>query len=207
MAAVPAHATLPTSHTEAPVFSGASRRGRWLRRAGLAAAAIVVLWLIALIAGVLGFDGVPGLSLPALRDQPAAVLHRDPEALPTVGRLRASSAGGSGDAVVAAGRRSSVAGSAAPPVASRALGPRTERRPAAPPRRPGGSRSTGSTPPSRAGVPPAPTAPVATSPGDSGLGAPRSPPGQSKSHRADAPGQQRAPADPGPRSPRARGNR
>jgi hypothetical protein len=195
MAAKPAPTTLPTANIEAPVFSGAARRGRWLRRAGLGVAALVVLWLIALIAGVLGFDSVPGLSLPALEGRPSAVFHRDAETVPAVPRLRASIAGSS-HAVGVAGRRSSPTS----PAVRRPVEPQSVRRQAAPGRR---SPST----PSRGAAPVSAAAPVVKAPAGRSLGASGAPPAQSNSHRADAPGQQLAPTDPGPRSPRALGNR
>src|SRR4051794_39187639 len=61
---------------ETPVFLGARRRVRWLRAAGVAVGALVVLWLIALVAGVLGFGSVTGLSLPGLDGGKKPVLHR-----------------------------------------------------------------------------------------------------------------------------------
>jgi hypothetical protein len=202
MAIVPAHTALPTSDAEVPVFSGGVRRGYWLRRGGLAAAALVVVWLLALIAGVLGFDSVPGLSLPALRGQPSAVFHRDREPLPTVGRFRASTAGGSGRAIVVAGYRAPSAS----PSSSRSAGPPAVRGRVAPQRRSSGSPSASPAPPSHGPAPAAPAAPIATAP-TGHLGTSGAPPAKSNSHRADAPGQQAAPADPAPRSPRARANR
>src|SRR5256885_13577902 len=61
---------------EPPAPLGPGRRVPWRRPAGIAVGALVVLWLIALVAGVLGFGNVTGLSLPGLDGVKKPVLHR-----------------------------------------------------------------------------------------------------------------------------------
>ncbi len=56
---------IPSTHAEPAVFVDRAGRRRHLVRLGVAAAAaLVTLWLAALVAGLLGFDALPALNLP-----------------------------------------------------------------------------------------------------------------------------------------------
>jgi hypothetical protein len=183
---------------ETPVFLGARRRVTWLRAAGVAAGALVVLWLIALVAGVLGFGNVTGLSLPGLDRTNKPVLHRTTSpVVPALGgsrsafdprrkfstsiSLRARGTPSRSRSRVVAGRRARGQGRSSAP------------------RRPAGRTPSTSASPSAGTI-------HGKHLGNSGSGI--SSPSTSNSHRAAAPGQQRiVAAAPAPASPNARRNR
>jgi hypothetical protein len=178
---------------ETPVFLGARRRVTWLRAAGAAVGALVVLWLIALVAGVLGFGNVTGLTLPGLDRANKPVLHRTTS--PVVPALRsASDARRKSSTSISLRARGTPSRSRSRVVAGRRA--RGQGRSSAP-RRP--ASGTPSTSPSAGTI-------HGKHLGNSGSGP--SSPSTSNSHRAAAPGQQRtaAPA-PAPASPNARRNR
>jgi hypothetical protein len=65
----------PRDSSGTPVFASPDgRRARALRRAGMIAAALATLWLVALVAGAIGIGRLPGLAFP--RVGAAAVPHR-----------------------------------------------------------------------------------------------------------------------------------
>jgi hypothetical protein len=194
---------------ETPVFLGARRRVTWLRGAGVAAGALVVLWLVALVAGVLGFGSVAGLSLPGLDAAKTPVLHRaagrvtaGPGGLRTSPGLRQMSS--TSISLRARGTPSRDRGRSRGFAGRRARG---HGRASAPHRRSVG-RSRTSAPGSRGrsvAVPPA-RAVHGRHLGKGGSGT--SSPPTSNSHRAGAPGQQRTkPTASAPASPNARRNR
>jgi hypothetical protein len=176
----------PVVEVETPVFLGARKRVTWLRAAGVGIGALVVLWLVALVAGVLGFGNVTGLSLPGLEGTKKPVLHRT--AVPvtavlggsssTSNSLRARGTPSSGSSRVLAGRRTRGQGGSSAPHRSAAKTPSTSASP-----------SAGTVHGKHLG---------------SG-GSSTSSPSTSNSHRADAPGQQGT--VPAPSSPNARRNR
>jgi hypothetical protein len=184
---------------ETPIFLGARRRVTWLRAAGVAVGALVVLWLIALVAGVLGFGNVTGLNLRGLDRPNKPVLHRT--AAPVVAALGGSRAASDGRrksstsiSLRARGTPSRSRGRSRVVAGRRARG---QGRSSAP-RRPA-TRT-----PSTSASPPAGTN-RGKHLGNSGSG---TSPSTSNSHRAAAPGQQRtSPAASVPASPNARRNR
>jgi hypothetical protein len=98
----------PNAHPgelETPIFTGAGRRLPWLRAAAIAFGVLVVLWLAALVAGMVGFGAVSGLSLPGLGGSPAPVLHRAPAPVTSAGvRSRLTGAAVAGRHPSATGR-------------------------------------------------------------------------------------------------------
>jgi hypothetical protein len=184
---------------ETPVFLGARRRVTWLRAAGAAVGALVVLWLIALVAGVLGFGNVTGLSLPGLDRANKPVLHRTTSpVVPALGGSRSASD---------ARRKSSTSIS----LRARGTPPRSRSRVFAGRRARGQGRSSA---PRRAATR---TPSISASPSagtihgkhlGSNSGSGTSSPSTSTSHRVAAPGRQRSvTAAPAPASPNARRNR
>jgi hypothetical protein len=183
---------------ETPVFLGARRRVTWLRAAGIAVGALVVLWLIALVAGVLGFGNVTGLSLPGLDRANTPVLHRTTSpAVPALGGSRsASDARRKSATSISLRARGTPSRSRSGVVAGRRA--RGQGRSSAP-------RRLATRTPSTSASPSAGTI-HGKHLGTSGSGT--SSPSTSNSHRAAAPGQQRSvTAAPAPASPNARGNR
>ena len=180
---------------ETPVFLGARRRVAWLRAAGVAVGAVVVLWLVALVAGVLGFGSVPGLRLPGLDGAKKPVLHRT--AVPVTAVL--------GGSRTASGirRTSSTSNSL------RARGtPSRDRSPVVAGRRTRGQGGSSARHRSAAKTPSTSASPSAGTVhgkhlGSGGSGT--SSPSTSNPHRATAPGQLRS--IPAPSSPNARSNR
>jgi hypothetical protein len=183
---------------ETPVFLGARRRVTWLRTAGAAVGALVVLWLIALVAGVLGFGNVTGLSLPGLDRPNKPVLHRTTSpVVPTLGGSRsASGARKKSSTSISLRARGTPSRSRSRVVAGRRA--RGQGRSSAP-RRPATRTPSTSASPSVGTI-------HGKHLGNSGSGTPA--PSTSDSHRAAAPGQQRSvAAAPAPASPHARRNR
>ena len=208
MEATGAQSTVHTGDLETPVFSGARRRLPWLRAAAIAAGALVVLWLAALVAGVLGFEGVSGLSLPGVDGARTPVLHRapDPESVSAAGALRPGTAGGSAARRLRAATVHSRLGSGGSASGAGTSAPRRATRPAAPSgtSHSGAARPTASLPATSGSG----TSPTVTSSGpgrhlgSSGTGSTTT---SSSSHRATAPGQ--LDAKPVPQSSHARSNR
>lgn len=112
--------------SERPIFvAEGDRRARWLARLGRAAAVLVALWLVALLAGALGFGRLPGVPYlgpgshnahhavtPQSSRPPAPTATPRNAAIPPRGGRRAASAAASRRAR-AAGRRNAGRGGAA----------------------------------------------------------------------------------------------
>jgi hypothetical protein len=199
---VAATRTEPTLHTqepETPVFLGARRRVTWLRAAGLAAGALVVLWLVALVAGVLGFGNVTGLSLPGVEGAKTALLHRSAEQVTAAGIRRTSSASlRSRGTPAAAGGHSQV-------VARRLAGGQAGSDAA---HRRAVTRPSTAAPGTKGGSVASPSAGAVHGNHLGNVGSGTTSPSTSKSHRSAAPGHQRTVTTaPTPSSPNARRNR
>jgi hypothetical protein len=178
----------------------------WLRAAGLAIGAVVVLWLVALVAGVLGFGNVTGLSLPGLDGPKSAVLH------PTAGQTTAAGIRRTSSTAISlrsGSTPSTVRGR--PQIAARGsaggqAGPGAARRPAT-------TRPSTAAPTTTSGSVATPSAGTVHGKhlgnGGSGTSSPStSNPSTSNPHRTTAPGQQKTvPAASTPTSPNARRNR
>jgi hypothetical protein len=198
-----------TGEFETPVFLGARRRVTWLRGAGVAVGAVVVLWLVALVAGVLGFGSVAGLGLPGVDGAKAPVLHRAARPAPAaLGGLRTASlarqTSSASISLRARGTPSHMRGRSRVFAGRRARG---QGRSSAP-RRPSIRRSSTSAPSTRGGSVPPPSARAGHGRHLGKGGSGTSSPSTSVSHRAAAPGQQRTkPAASAPSSPNAHRNR
>ena len=193
--AVRAESIVRAEGPETQVFLGPRRRVTWLRAGGVAVGVVVVLWLVALVAGVLGFGNVSGLRLPGLDRPTRPVLHRTTEPVTASSIRRASSTGTSPRSTPSTARSQVLARRGAGGQA----GPGGARRPA-------GTRPSTSTTNAGSLVSPSVGAIPGNRLGSSGLGT--SSTSTSNSNRTNAPGQQDTrPAAPTPSSPNARANR
>jgi hypothetical protein len=97
---------VPVPGERAVFASPDGRRGRRLRRAGRVVAALIVLWLAALLAGALGFGRLPGVpDLGSARGAP----HRAPTLIPRPAHRATASRPGAAKSTASASRSSTSA--------------------------------------------------------------------------------------------------